>query len=76
MEKLGFEIIAFDKNGSDTFSRTVRAEKREEFNSLFDDFCKEVPFVHWWYEIIPEIYDLTDKQKDIVMDHEDACYSI
>ena len=73
MKTKHFEIVAISKYTSNIHSKNVQVSTREEFNREFDIFSEEVPFSCWRYEIIPEDY-MTEEEKEIVADHEDACY--
>ena len=69
MEKVYVQLIAFDKHTSDSFSRTIVADTKEEFNKQVEEFEDEVPFTKYYTEFLANDV-LTDEQLAIVEDHD------
>lgn len=69
MTQVHVQIMAFDKNSGDSYSRNIVASTKESFNKQVEEFENEVPFNKYYVEIIPD-ESLTEEQQEIVSDHE------
>ena len=69
MTEVFVQIIAFDKNSNDNFSRNIVADCKEDFNKQVEDFENDVPFTKFYLELVAD--DILDsEQEKIVEDYE------
>jgi len=69
MTQVHVQIMAFDKNSGDNYSRNIVASTKESFNKQVEEFENDVPFSKYYVEIIPD-ESLNEEQQEIVSDHE------
>jgi hypothetical protein len=69
MKNVHVQVIAFDKNSSDNFGRSIVANTKESFNKQVEEFETDIPYTKYYVEIMADDI-LTDEQLEIVEDYD------
>jgi hypothetical protein len=69
MREVYVNATAFDKNSNESFSKTIIAGTKNEFDRKVSEFEAAVPFTKWYMQLeADEVLD--EEQLKIVEDHE------
>lgn len=69
MEQVHIQIIAIDKNSADSYSRSIVASTKENFNRQVEEFENDIPFTKYYIEMMADDV-LTEEQQQIVEDYD------